>query len=422
MFQFPKRSKRIIPCGLFLVILLGANFFVCLEQADSVQTGSVPVIQMNSAAVEKTDTEASEGESLEPEEQERDIYEKAVVLEVNDANTTEANGFGNFIEQNIKARVLSGPYAGKELNVINNLSGSAGIDIEVKPGDQVVLCLILESGADGKEFIQSANLAERLRSPALGWLVLLFVGMILVIGRLQGLKSLLGLGATALGIYKILLPGIMAGKNAVPLTIIVLIGVTIITMIFVAGFSRKSLAATLGTLGGLVIAGLLAYFFGDLAHLNGLSTEEERMLLYIDNIKIDMRGLLFSGIIIGALGAVMDVAMSVASTVSEVKKANPEMSTFHLMGAGMNVGRDIMGTMANTLILAYTGSALPLMILFMAYKMEPICILNWEMIATEIVRALVGSIALIACIPITAFITGWLYNSAKSSAVNPSQG
>ncbi|MEA4924341.1 MAG: YibE/F family protein [Syntrophomonadaceae bacterium] len=416
--------QRIIMWALVVLLLLGSSSWAYIEQAAASQGYSETTEQTNSNTVNDAAGDLSEETNTEPEKPQRELYEEALVLDIEDIESVETEDSDSVIkEQKVKVRVLSGVYAGKELVVVNELLGSTGIDIHVETGDRVIICLTLESGANGKEYIRSANLSDRLRSPALVWLGLLFAGLILVLGRLQGLKALLGLGATALGIYLILLPGLMAGKNALPLTIMVLIGVTLVTMVFVAGFSRKCLAATLGTLGGLVIAGLVAYFFGDWAHLSGLSTEEERMLLYIDigNVKIDMKGLLFSGILIGALGAVMDVAMSVASTISEVKKADPGMKTLQLMSAGMNVGRDIMGTMANTLILAYTGSALPLMLLFMAYKMEPIRIVNWEMIATEIVRALVGSIALIACIPITAFITGWLYNSTESAKISPSR-
>lgn len=407
--------RLIITAGLLLLICFGA---MLIWQGEAVAANQVNQASSKNAA-QQNETATAQAANPDKEKSYQESYEKAAVLEVQKVEPQKTGNLDSeIVEQNIKVRVLTGPYTGKEFNVINNLSGAAGIDIDVKPGDQVVLCFSLRTEANGKESIESVHLSDRVRSPALGWLLLLFTGLILIIGRFQGLKALLGLGATALGIYFVLLPGLMAGKNALPLTIMVLIGVTLITMVFVAGFSGKALAATLGTLGGLVIAGLLAYFFGDLAYLSGLSTEEERMLLYIDNVKIDMRGLLFSGILIGAVGAIMDVAMSVASTIGEVKKADPTMKTYQLFGAGMNVGRDIMGTMANTLILAYTGTALPLLLLFMAYKMEPVRILNWEMIATEIIRALVGSIGLIVCIPITALIAGWLGSRAKPAAVD----
>lgn len=351
----------------------------------------------------------SETPELLPDTKYLELYEKAVVLEIDEISKNKNNAFqGSLVEQKVKVRVLSGQYKGKTLTAQNTLSGTEGYDIELKADDEVVLYITVEEKMDGEKSIQNIYVADRVRSNALGWLGLLFVGLIIVIGRVQGIKALMGLGVTIIGVYKVLLPGLMAGKSPLPLTILVLIGVTLLTMIFVAGFTQKALAATLGTLGGLLTAGFLAYAFGDLAQLSGLATEEDRMLLYVEGLKFDMRGLLFSGILIGALGAIMDVAMSVASAISEIKKANHSIRPMQLVAAGMNVGRDIMGTMANTLILAYTGGALPFMLLFMAYKMEPIRIVNWELIATEIVRALVGSIGLIICVPITALVAGWL--------------
>lgn len=343
------------------------------------------------------------------DEQYQESYEKALVLEVKEEKEEEIEALqGKVIEQKVQVEVLSGPNKGKVLTAINTISGSAGFDLSLAPGDQVVIYIAESTTPNAEESVKTIYVSDRVRSPALGWIVFIFAGLLLLIGRLQGAKALFGLGVTVLGIYKILLPGLIAGKPPLPLTVVVLIGVTLITMISIAGFSQKALAATLGTLGGLLVAGWLACAFGDLAQLTGLATEEERMLVYVENLNIDMRGLLFAGILIGAVGAIMDVTMSVASAISEVKKVNPDMKTTELIAAGMNVGRDIMGTMANTLILAYTGGALPFMLLFMVYEMEPLRIVNWELIVTEIIRALVGSIALVISVPITAVIAGWL--------------
>ncbi|WP_276620549.1 YibE/F family protein [Syntrophomonas wolfei] len=348
------------------------------------------------------------------EEQYQERYEKALVLEIKDKSVKEIEALqGNIVEQEVKVRMLDGTDKGKILTAINTLSGSAGFDMHLSPGDKVVIYIAEFTPADGGEAVKTIYVSDRVRSPALLWIVGVFAGLLLLIGRWQGAKALFGLGITILGIYKVLLPGLIAGKSPLPLTVIVLIVVTLITMICIAGFSRKALAATLGTLGGLIVAGWLAYIFGDLAQLSGLATEEERMLVYVENLNLDMRGLLFSGILIGAVGAIMDVTMSVASAISEIKRANPEMNTAELVAAGMNVGRDIMGTMANTLILAYTGGAMPFMLLFMVYEMEPLRIVNWELIVTEIIRALVGSIALIISVPITAVIAGWLTATRK---------
>lgn len=348
------------------------------------------------------------------DEQYQETYEKALVMEIKNKGEEEIEALqGTVIEQEVRVKVLSGPNEGKVLTAINTLSGSAGFDLNLAPGDQVVIYIAESADPNADESVKTIYVSDRVRSPALGWIVFVFAGLLLIVGRLQGAKALFGLGITVLGIYKVLLPGLMAGKPPLPLTIIILIGVTLITMISIAGFSRKAVAATLGTLGGLLIAGWLACIFGDFAQLTGLATEEERMLVYVENLNLDMKGLLFAGILIGAVGAIMDVTMSVASAISEIKRANPDMKATELIAAGMNVGRDIMGTMANTLILAYTGGALPFMLLFMAYEMESIRIVNWELIVSEVVRALVGSIALIISVPITAVIAGWLTTNPR---------
>jgi uncharacterized membrane protein len=186
---------------------------------------------------------------------------------------------------------------------------------------------------------------------------------------------------------------------------------TTITFVLISGFTKKAAAATVGTAGGVLIAALISMIVGRAAHLTGMSSEEAQMLMYIpQNIKFNFRDLLFTGIIIGALGAVMDVAMSIASSLEEIKKSNPSISMSKLIKSGISIGRDIMGTMSNTLILAYTGASVPLLLLFMAYNMSYTKIINLDLIATEFVRALSASIGLILAIPLTALAAGMLFS------------
>lgn len=146
------------------------------------------------------------------------------------------------------------------------------------------------------------------------------------------------------------------------------------------------------------------------------------MLLYIENVNIDTRGILFAGILLGALGAIMDVAMSVASAVEQVKKANPDLSPVQLTRAGMQVGRDVMGTMANTLILAYAGGALLFLLLYLSYQAPAVYWLNTEFITSEILRAIAGSIGLVISVPITAGLAGFLSrNSISLEAISSEQ-
>ncbi len=342
-------------------------------------------------------------------------YEKARVIKVETLGEIEPGEEQFFQEQLITVEMLTGKHKGQVMEAMNNLSGSAGWDIIVEPGDKVILYITEQNGE-----ILEAYISDMARHSYLSYLIIGFTIVLIVIGGVKGLKSLVALSFTVLAIYKILLPALMKGLSPLPITILVLIGVTLLTMFIIGGLTKKSVAATLGTIGGVVIAGLLALIVGNLAHLTGFATEESRMLLYVEDFTVNMQGLLFSGIIIGALGAIMDVAMSIASSVEEVKRANPRLNTFQLVRAGMNVGRDIMGTMSNTLILAYTGGALPLLMLYMAYNTPGIQIFNTELIATEVVRALAGSIGLIFAVPITALIAGMLAKSSSKQQYNTS--
>lgn len=344
-------------------------------------------------------------------------YEQARVIK--DFGIEEIPNFAGISggEQRLEIEFITGSYKGEKMMVTNGLSGTKGMDINVTEGNKVVICYFENPDAKYPDSIQQAYVADVVRTGYLKILAAIFVFLLILIGTRQGLKALLALGLTILCLYKIMLPALMKGYSPLLVTVLALSAVTLITMILIAGFTRKALAATLGTIGGVIVAGLLAYLGGDLASLYGLSTEEERMLLYIENITIDTRGLLFSGILIGAIGAIMDVAMSVASALEEVKKANPELTSWQLMGAAMRVGNDIMGTMANTLILAYVGGGLPILILFTAYQYPAIRIMNSELIATEIVRALTGSIGIIISVPLTALVGG-LLNRGNSTHLN----
>jgi uncharacterized membrane protein len=205
-----------------------------------------------------------------------------------------------------------------------------------------------------------------------------------------------------------MLPLILRGVNPILVSVITAVLVTVVTIFLVAGINHKSISAIAGTSIGVIVAGVISYVVGNQASLSGLSAEEATMLMYIpQGIQFNFRHLLFAGIIMGALGAAMDVGISIASAIDEIHKANPRLSSRRLFRSGMNVGKDVMGTMVNTLILAYTGTSIPMLLLFMAYETELSKVFNLDVIATEIVRSLSGSIGLILTIPITAIIASY---------------
>jgi uncharacterized membrane protein len=238
--------------------------------------------------------------------------------------------------------------------------------------------------------------------------------LLVIMGGKKGVKSIISLTITVGAVFGLLLPLIFEGNDPILTTIVVAAGITALTLTLIGGISVKTFAAIVGTTGGVIVAGIFAIIVGTTAYLTGFSGEEIQRLMYIPGqVKFDCRGILFAGMIIGALGAVMDVGMSIASAVEEVKKAKPSLGAVSLTRAGMNVGKDIMGTMANTLILAYTGGAIPLMLVFMAYHTPFIKIINLDSIATEVVRALAGSIGIVMAIPITSITAGILLSFTK---------
>jgi uncharacterized membrane protein len=332
-----------------------------------------------------------------------------VISQVKTANAAAKNGV---INQTLVIKLTSGKFKGQLVTIVNTIGLNPVYDIKVAEGDGVVVALDLENGK-----IKDAGIADRLREPSVYLLIAIFIGLLLLVGWSKGLKAFITLLLTLGLILGVLLPGILRGYEPVILTLILALIVTVINTLIIGGCSKKSIASIVGTIGGLVIAGIIALNIGKAAYLTGFGTEESAMLLYLPkNVHLNIQGILFAGIIIGALGAVMDVSMSVASAIEEVKRVNPALTIWELTRSGMNVGRDIMGIMANTLILAYTGSSVSLLLIFMAYHDSLTLIMNLDMIASEIVRALSGSIGMIMVVPLTALIGGLLFSNRSKDA------
>lgn len=305
--------------------------------------------------------------------------------------------------QLVEVEILSGEYRGLVKETENILPGNPRYDILVHEGDEVLL--VVTEAPDGIK----VYITDFARDKGVYVLVLLFVIALIVIGGLRGVKSLLSLVLTVFLLFRVLLPLVLRGYNPLQMTILIAIALIVIILLIISGWNRKTVAAVVGTAGGLAIAGVLAFYFGQLVNLTGLSTDEAQMLLHLGDTEMDFRGVLFAGMIIGALGAIMDIGISIASTLEEIKKNNPLIEMSQLFRSGMNVGRDIMGTMTNTLILAYVGGTMPLIMLLMNFQPSLLRIMNMDLIATEIVRAMAGSVGLVVSIPLTAFVGSLLY-------------
>ncbi|OJF95342.1 YibE/F family protein [Alkalibacterium sp. 20] len=360
-------------------------------------------------------TEETFSEELleEPYEEEAEQYERAKVLEVE--NTDGAGLDEGFYTEILSVRIafLSGERKGEESDAIHYLTGNPGHDFSVTPGDRVLVNI---QEIDGETEV---HIIEYVRDTYIYIVGGIFIALLILLGGMKGIKTIITLALTLFLLLYVLIPGLLAGYSPILLTIGISIIITVVTILIVGGRNIKSYAAIIGVLGGVLIAGIIAYVSGSQMNLTGLSSQEAGMLMFIpQEVDFNFSGLLFAGIVMGALGAVMDVGMSIASAMEEIHLANPTISTKNLISAGMNVGKDIMGTMANTLILAYIASMIPLLLLFTAYQEPFISIINMDVIATEVIRALSGSIGLILSIPLTAISAGLLRDKIKPQKVS----
>jgi len=252
-------------------------------------------------------------------------------------------------------------------------------------------------------------------------LAAVFALVVLAFARWRGALSLAGLGLSLVLVLLFVVPAILDGKSPLLVAVVGSMAVALITIPLAHGWGPKSLAALLGTAGSLVLTALLAVLFTNLTHLTGLSSEEA-IFLQIGNSDVSLQGLLLAGMVIGALGVLDDVTISQASTVLALRRANPTLRARRLFGLAMDVGRDHVSATVNTLVLAYVGASLPILLLFSATDLGVSDALNLEVVAKEIVATLVGSIGLIAAVPITTGLAAALALSAAPEALKDDHG
>lgn len=242
------------------------------------------------------------------------------------------------------------------------------------------------------------------RRPALALAFGLFVFLVLLVARGNGVRALAGLVTSFAVIFYFILPYIQAGHDPITVAIIGSLFIILISFYLSHGFSSKTTVAVMGTFFALIATGLLAYLFTQMARLTGFATEEVAFLQTLKGSGFNAKGIMMAGIIIGTLGVLDDITISQASIVKELIRANPKLGKMQLFARAMNVGKDHIASLVNTLVLVYTGTALPLLLLFMDNQFPLIQIINFEVIAEEIVRTLVGSIGLVLAVPLTTII------------------
>ena len=325
---------------------------------------------------------------------------KAEVLSVTETENEIKEFAPGSLQYEVQLRIDSGPAEGTETTITHRTLNNPAFDIHPQEGDNIIV----------RDENGSYAIVDYDRLPAMLLLLLGFAALLILFGGMTGLKALLVLLFAVLLIAKGLIAFILFAPSHILLwTILIGAVITLATQLIVNGRNVKSTGAIIGTIGGILVAGLLAVLAIHFTYLTGVSEEQAGMLKALYLKDVDFRELLFSGIVLGALGAVMDVSVSIASAQYEMKLLAPKTKFQTLVSSGLNVGRDVMGTMANTLVLAYIGGALPLILLISAQPdISLLHVMNLNMIATEVVRSLIGSIGLLCAIPITAYATAFL--------------
>ena len=316
----------------------------------------------------------------------------------------------NNVKQKVQIKVLTGQFKGTVQTLDNMLTGNPAYDISLNKGDKVVLHLEAKNtevnSVDDVDFF----IADVKRDYSLEAFAALFMILLVIIGRKKGVFSLVSIIATISLMFFVLVPLILHGVNPVVSAVVIGILSTIITIYLVGGFNSKSSAAIIGTGLSLIFAGGMSLAAMWMARLTGFAGEES-MFLYSTRPDLSFKGILAASMIIAALGALMDTGVSIASSVNEIYETDKKLTVNQLFKSGMNIGKDIIGTMSNTLILVYLGSALPLVLLSNNIDLQKF--FNLNQVATEILSALIGSISILACVPLTAIIAAYLIKRQK---------
>jgi uncharacterized membrane protein len=298
-------------------------------------------------------------------------------------------------------RLTNGPERGSMFSLEIQQSPTS---VTLKRGDRIVLYRV--NAPDVPSDLRY-SFADYQRGVPLALLGVVFLVAVMLLGRFQGIRALAGLALSLVVLLKFVVPSILDGNNAVLVALVGAAAVMLLALYLAHGVNERTTIAVLGTFASLGLTAALALAFVGATKITGLADEDARILT-IASHHVDVRGLLLGGVIIGALGVLDDVTVTQVSAVWELHKANPEQGSRSLYRSALRIGRDHIASVVNTLVLAYAGASLPLLVLFVQSQRPLVGVITGETVATEVVRALVGSIGLIAAVPITTAIAAWV--------------
>ena len=337
------------------------------------------------------------------------VYDKGVVTQILSDNSeqdpNEENAYRG--QQKLIVDVISGENAGKTM-IVDNLIGVHTDYAPLAVGDEVVLDIVTNENGN-----QSATVYEYNREPIIYLILVLFIVVTVLVGGKTGAKSILGLALTIAVLFLVFLPLLEKAWDPILTAFFLCSLITIACFVILGGCTKKVLCACIGTIAGMAIAMLFGILAQKLLRVDAYQAEYAEALKNENllQLKYKIRGLLVAGVIISALGAVMDVAMSISSALHEVKTLNPQLKAKELWKSGMNIGRDMVGTMTNTLILAILGSSLMMILFLHSMAVDWNKLMSSSFLAIEIVSSVASAIGVILAVPLTTLCCAWIYGA-----------
>jgi Predicted multitransmembrane protein len=339
------------------------------------------------------------------------VRAKAEILEV-DNSLLRQYGIVREGDQVCKIKILNGKFKGQEISGgVNHLTGKMEMDKIFEPGDKAFVVLDTK---DGK--ITFANLVDHYRINLELVLFAAFILILILFAGWTGVKSVLSFTLTVLIIWKILIPGFLKGYNPIILSLLVVTAMTVSTILLVSGTNKKSIVAILGSLSGSALTCILSIIFGYYFKVHGALMPFSETLMYSGYANLKLTDIFIAGIFVASAGALMDLAMDISAAIHEIVEKNPEITRHEAIKSGFSIGRAVMGTMTTTLLLAYSGGYVALLMVFMAQGTPVENILNLRYVSGEILHTIVGSFGLVTVAPFTAILAGVFF--VPDQAVN----
>ena len=306
------------------------------------------------------------------------------------------------------AKVSSGKYKGENISLEQYINyPNSENAVKLKKGDRI---LILDVGETDEGIVWKFVDRERI-NPVIFLGVAYFI-LLILFGRKKGFNTIIALSFTVASIFLVFIPSILAGYNIYLFSMITCAYIIISTIIIVYGIDKKSIATAIGCIGGVLLSLLLLVIMDGIIHISGYTSEESMYMTLLNlDTPINLKAIVFSSIIIGEVGAIMDVSIDISASLREISHKIKEPTFKEIFTSGITIGQDIIATMSNTLVLAYVGSSLSSVVLIVAYNTSIINLFNKEAIIIEILQALIGSLGLLFTIPFTSIICGIIYSN-----------